>query len=110
MEREITDEFILALTTAPNSIVAKDVATALVEKSLAACVSIVNNVTSVYRWKGEVVEDSECVLLIKTKAVLFEKLKAEILELNPYDVPEIIATPIVKGHREYLEWISASVR
>jgi periplasmic divalent cation tolerance protein len=62
-------------------------------------------VTSVYRWQGEVHEDSEVLLLIKGRRELFELLRARLVALHPYDVPEVIALEIAAGHMPYLEWL-----
>ncbi|MCK9521849.1 MAG: divalent-cation tolerance protein CutA [Proteobacteria bacterium] len=90
---------------------ARTLATALVDARLAACVSIVPAVQSVYRWEGEVAQAEEALLLIKTTAARMPELTARILALHPYDVPEIIAFDIRdnEGNAAYLSWLAQSV-
>jgi len=96
---------LLILCTCPNAESASRIARALVEERLAACVNRVPGLTSVYRWQGEIHEDNEVLLLIKTQHERFESLRARIIELHPYDVPEVIALEIAAGHAPYLEWL-----
>ena len=96
---------LLILCTCPNAESASRIARAVVEERLAACVNRVPGLTSVYRWQGEIHEDNEVLLLIKTQHERFESLRARIIELHPYDVPEVIALEIAAGHAPYLEWL-----
>lgn len=89
---------------------AKSIARTLVESKLAACVNIVPQITSIYSWKGEIVEDNEFLLIIKSKLEAYGKLESEIKELHSYEVPEIIAFDINKGLPEYLRWIEENVK
>lgn len=89
---------------------AKSVARKLVEAKLAACVNIVPQVTSVYSWKNEIVEDNEVLLIIKSKSEVYNELEAKIRELHSYEVPEIIFFNIQKGLPEYLNWIDDNVK
>lgn len=98
----------VVLITAPSEEVALKIARALVEERLAACVNLVPGLTSVYRWQGEVVEDKEVLLIVKTTTFAFPKLKERVLSLHPYTVPEIIALPIAEGHGPYLAWLRAN--
>ncbi len=84
------------------------IANALVGERLAACVNIVSPVKSIYRWEGEVQSDTEHLMIIKTRASLVAKLEARVNELHSYDVPEVIAVPIVVGAKAYLDWLLAS--
>ncbi len=90
---------------------APTIARALVDRRLAACVNLIPNVRSVYRWQGEICDDAETTLLIKS-AVDPAKLEAAIAELHPYDVPEILALEIdeTHSHAPYLEWVRAMTR
>ena len=89
---------------------AKSIARTLVESKLAACVNIVPQITSIYSWKGEIVEDNEFLLIVKSKLEAYDKLEAKIKELHSYEVPEIIAFDINKGLPEYLRWIEENVK
>jgi periplasmic divalent cation tolerance protein len=105
----MTDK-IVVLVTCGSRKEARRIARALVEKRLAACVNEIGApVRSVYRWKGKVETAEEFLLLIKTAKGRFAGLRAAILELHSYDVPEIIALPIVEGSQAYLDWIAESV-
>jgi periplasmic divalent cation tolerance protein len=84
---------------------AEKIASALVEEKLAACCNLVGPIRSVYRWKGEICRDEETLLIFKTRRESFEKLRARVVELHSYTVPEIIAVPIVAGHASYLDWV-----
>lgn len=98
--------YLVVLITAPSSDVAKQIARALVEQKLVACVNVVPAVSSVYLWQGQLCDDQEALLIAKTRAALFaEKLVPAIKALHPYQVPEIIALPIVMGSEDYLTWI-----
>lgn len=101
---------LLILCTCPDTDSATRIARALVEECLAACVNRVPGLVSVYRWQGEIHEDHEVLLLIKSRRELFESLRARIIELHPYDVPEVIALEIAAGHAPYLEWLRTETR
>ena len=88
---------------------AEAMANALVEAKLAACVSLFP-IHSIYRWKGELHKEQECQLVIKTDLSQFSTLEVKIRELHSYEVPEIIALPIVEGSQPYLQWISQQLR
>ena len=77
-------------------------------RRLAACVNIIRGVESTFRWQGRVDRCREVLLVIKTTAARFDALRRAVLMEHPYDVPEVIALPILAGHRPYLEWVSAS--
>ena len=96
-----------AVGAAPD---AERIARALVEERLAACVNVVPGVVSIYRWKGKVEQEAELLLVIKTLAPRVEALKARLLELHPYELPEVVVLPIGGGHAPYLAWIEEQVR
>ena len=101
---------IVVFVTVGDLETAKSIARDLVEKHLAACVNIVSNVRSIYRWEGKVADDNELLLLIKTEEGKFNDLKDRILALHPYDLPEIIALNIEQAHQKYLDWVVAETR
>lgn len=87
---------------------AEALATAVVERRLAACVNVVPGVRSIYRWKGGVEKDEERLLVIKTTDDRLEELRAAIVELHSYEVPEVVALRVVGGHAPYLDWVVES--
>ena len=99
----------LVLTTASSQEEARRIANALVERRLAACVNIIPQIDSIYRWKEKVEEAQEYLLLIKTTASAVEGLRDAIQELHSYEVPECIVFPIESGSEKYLNWIDESV-
>lgn len=99
-------DYLLVMTTTPGSITAKKVANELVEKGVASCVQVLPQMYSVFRWKGRVEHEDEHLLLIKTAASSYSAVEAIIKAQHPYEVPEIVAVPIVGGLAEYLGWIS----
>jgi periplasmic divalent cation tolerance protein len=100
---------LLCLCTCPDAASAQRLAETLVGERLAACVNRLPGVLSTYRWQGEVNTGGEELLLIKTTAAGFETLKARLLELHPYEVPELVALPVERGHAAYLDWVRANV-
>jgi periplasmic divalent cation tolerance protein len=101
---------IIVFITVPSREVGQQIADTLLEKRLAACVNIVPQITSIYHWQGTVNQDDELLLTAKTKATLFDTLAATVNNHHPYDVPEVIAMPIVYGFKEYLAWIDTETR
>jgi periplasmic divalent cation tolerance protein len=99
----------LVMTTAGSPTEARNLANVLVERQLAACVTILPSVSSIYRWKGEVAEAEEVLLLIKTTEAAFERVYQTIRELHSYQTPECISLPIDQGSVDYLKWIEESV-
>lgn len=95
---------IIKCTTA-NKEEAIKIAKYLVEKGLVACCNIIPSITSVYKWEDKLCCDDEALMVIKTRTTLFSKVETAIKELHSYDVPEIICTKIVKGNKEYIDWI-----
>src|ERR1700722_11865413 len=104
-------ERIVVLVTCGSLAEGKRIGRALVEGRLAACVSMPQSpVESIYRWKGKVDTAKEFLLIVKTVRSRFKAVEEAVKRLHSYDVPEIIALPIEKGSREYLAWLSDSVR
>ncbi len=79
-------------------------------ESLCACVNILANIRSVYRWQGDVTSDEESLLVMKTMGKMYDRLEARIVEIHPYDVPEIIGLKIERGSESYLDWLGQSVK
>lgn len=102
--------FLLVTTTTSNREEAQDIATALVDKRLAACVQIVGPIESRYRWQGRVETAQEWLCLAKTTGDRYEALAATVRRLHSYDVPEIVAVAVVTGDPAYLGWITEETR
>jgi len=100
---------VIVLCTCGNEQDALRIANAIVEARLAACVNVLPGIHSIYRWKGEIEQANEILLLIKTTQQRFPALRDRIKELHSYETPEIIAAPIVDGLADYLGWISNEV-
>jgi len=100
------DDVIVVLTNLPDRAAALKLAQELVTKRLAACVNVLAESTSVYRWKGEIESATEVPVLIKTRAERYAEVEAAIRRLHPYERPEIVAVPVVRGLDEYLEWVA----
>ena len=104
----MTDKRVV-LTTCGSAEEARRIGQELVERRLAACVNIVSQVESVYRWEGEVEVATEWLLIIKTTADAFDALRNAIGELHSYNVPECIALAVEDGSAAYLEWVGSAV-
>jgi periplasmic divalent cation tolerance protein len=98
-------ELCVVLVTVPNQDVGEKISQILVEERLAACVNCVSNVTSLYRWQGKLEKDQELLLIVKTQRQLVDALVGRVQAEHPYEVPEIIALPIVAGSKAYLDWV-----
>ena len=96
---------LLVYCTCPDRTKAQELANGLVRDRLAACVSIGAPVTSVYAWQGEIQNEQEVPLLIKTSSDRYQELEVAILARHPYELPEIIAVPIQQGLPDYLKWV-----
>lgn len=100
------DTTLLVLTNLPDRDAAHALARALVQRRLAACVNVLAGCSSVYRWDGDIEEAEEVPVLVKTRATRYPELEAAIRALHPYELPEVIAVPIVRGLPEYLDWVA----
>jgi periplasmic divalent cation tolerance protein len=99
--------YILVLITVPSEAVGEAIAQALLDRRLAACVNRLEPMHSLYTWEGKTTSDQEMLLMVKTRADLFERLVPAVKALHPYQVPEIIALPVVMGSQDYLDWIDS---
>ncbi len=99
---------LLVLCSCPDESTALDIARVLVQEGLAACVNRLAPVTSIYQWEGQICEQSEQLLLIKTTPARYEALEMRLKALHPYEIPEIIAIPVVTGSSQYLAWLAAA--
>ncbi|MBD3401071.1 MAG: divalent cation tolerance protein CutA [Candidatus Coatesbacteria bacterium] len=98
-------DYLMVYVTCASPEQAQRLADNLVGERLAACANILPGMRAVYRWRGAVERDEETVLLLKTTAVRLERLVARAVELHSYEVPCVVALPLVGGHADYLEWI-----
>lgn len=103
------DAIVVFITAASRS-EAEKIAEKLVETHLAACVNILPAIKSVFRWEGKVNQEEEILLIAKSEKACFEKLQKRVQEIHGYEVPEIIALPIIAGLPEYLNWITAETQ
>lgn len=103
------NKYLVVFTTCPDEATAKELADALVGERLAACVNRLPGVRSTYRWEGEVRDDAEVLLIVKTSADRVGNLCARIEQLHPYQVPEAIAVDIGAGSERYLDWLGQTL-
>jgi periplasmic divalent cation tolerance protein len=101
--------FVLAYITTKDKEQAMSIGQALVEERLAACVNVMDNMTSVYRWEGKICTDSEAVLIAKTSSEKFEALTARVKQLHTYTCPCVVSIPITGGSEGYLEWLAGNL-
>lgn len=99
------NEPLLLITTLDDADLAREIGRELVRQRLAACVNVIPGATSIYLWEGELCEENEFLLLIKSHAECYEALEECLQDLHPYELPEIIAVPITHGLEAYLNWI-----
>ncbi|HBH87917.1 MAG TPA: cytochrome C biogenesis protein CcdA [Syntrophaceae bacterium] len=99
------ESYIQVTTTTDKREDAEKIAFALVEKKIAACTQIVGPITSIYRWKGNIETAEEWLCVIKSRKTLYEEIEKTIKAVHSYEVPEIIAVPIVAGSEDYLKWL-----
>jgi periplasmic divalent cation tolerance protein len=104
----VTDK-VIVYTTCADALDAERVARQLVESRLAACVNVIPSVVSYYRWKGKVETSGEALLMIKTARSLVESVRAAIEKVHSYELPELLAVPIVDGSANYLAWLENEI-
>jgi periplasmic divalent cation tolerance protein len=100
---------VVVFSTFPNPDKAAEVARTLVEERLAACANLAPGVRSIYRWKGELQDESETLAVIKTTDERLNALVARLQSLHPYEVPEVLALPVTAGSAKYIEWVAGEV-
>ena len=100
-------DYHLVLVTVGNDANAGSIAEALLKAGLAACVNIVPNIRSIYRWKGKIENDTEFLLLIKTRAEHLSAVEETVRRLHTYDVPEILSVELSQGSKAYLDWLAS---
>ena len=101
----MTDKVIIYVTSG-DAAESQKIARALVEKRLAACVNLIPQIRSFYRWEGKIQDDPESLLVIKTSRSLFAAVRAEVERLHTYHVPEVICVPILEGSPNYMAWLA----
>lgn len=101
---------IIVLVTTASEEEATTIGRAVVKQGLAACANILPLMKSIFHWEGKIVEEQECLMIMKSRAALFEELSMAVKRLHSYKVPEIIAMPIVKSSQDYLDWIIENTR
>ena len=99
-------DIVLVYCTVPNKKSAKEISSLLVKHRLAACVSMTDKVESVFSWDGKFCKETEILLTIKTVREHFEKINSLINDIHPYNVPEIIAVPVINCSEDYMKWIA----
>jgi len=104
------DKPLIVLTTAPTEKEAAAIASVLIEKRLAACVSINGSIRSFFRWEDKISDEKEVLIIIKSRENLFENLVAEIKSLHSYELPEILALPVMTGEKNYIDWLFRETR
>lgn len=101
---------VVVFVTASNRKEAENIASGLLKGRLAACVNMISGVSSFFRWEGKVDKAKETLLIIKTRKALMDKLIKKVKSLHSYEVPEIIALPVISGYKRYLGWVDESAR
>ncbi len=100
---------LVVLVTTPSEGLALEIGRTLVDERLAACVSVVPGLTSIYQWEGRREETAEALLLIKTRPEGYAALQRRVLELHPYSVPEVLGLPVAEGAPAYVQWVRESI-
>ena len=98
------------VTTVDTEEKAQEIARALVEQRLAACAQVLGPITSTYRWQGQVETAQEWLCILKTREELYEELEQTLRSIHPYEVPEILATPVAAGNPAYLAWLDETLK
>jgi periplasmic divalent cation tolerance protein len=105
----MTNYIVIYITTGSVN-EAKKIGRALVEEKLAACSNIISPIRSIYSWQGKICDDKEALMILKTRKKLFNQIVKRVEKLHSYDVPEIIAMPIIEGSSKYLSWLNEETK
>jgi len=100
---------LVVLCTCPDAATARQLAGAIVEERLAACVNILPEIRSIYRWQDEVRDEGEALMVMKTTQGAYARLEGWLLEHHPYEVPEVLALPVIAGSTDYLGWVMSGI-
>jgi len=103
------DEVVIVLTNLPDRAAALKLAQELVSRRLAACVNVLAECTSIYRWREAIENATEVPVLIKTRGARYAEVEAAIRSLHPYELPEIVAVPVRHGYDKYLQWVAGEI-
>lgn len=101
------EDFIIILVTTSSEEEGRKIAGILIEKKLAACVNLIKDIESIYRWKGKISDEKEILMMIKTRKKLYRSVEEEVKKIHSYEIPEIIALPIISGSKDYLYWMDS---
>lgn len=102
-------EIIVVFMTVPSLREGNRISRAVLTSRLAACVNVIPGIRSMYQWKGKIVQEKEAMLVLKTTRSRYRKLEQKIKQLHPYEVPEVIAIPLICGSSQYIEWVTKEV-
>jgi len=102
--------YITILVTAANKQEAEKIAQQLLKAKLIACANIIDSISSIFRWSGKIEKAEECLVLMKSRRELFEEITRKVKELHSYEVPEILAIPLVDGSKAYFEWMESCLK
>ena len=106
----IEKDIMIVFSTCPDAESASRIGRALVEERLAACVNVVPGIRSIYRWQGAIEDQSEVLMIVKTTADRLAQMSERLVELHPYDVPEVVAVSVAGGHDAYFRWVAEATR
>ncbi len=104
------NDYIVIYITTSSINEAKKIGSALVKEKLVACSNIISPISSIYSWQGKICDDKEALMILKTKRILFKQIVKRVEKIHSYDVPEIIALPIIDGSDKYLSWINEETK
>lgn len=103
----MTTDYMIVLVTMANKQEAEKIIQHLLDDKLIACANIIGSVTSFFRWSGNIERAEECLVLLKSRKDLFERLTEVVKTMHSYEVPEILALPVVEGSKDYLDWLES---